>query len=168
MLRGISRFFAAIPQRHSGENNLSRRIGNRGFTFMEMCIVLQIIAFLCTIVMSNFYRSKKAAEVAATVQNVKNIQTALTSYYAQENKFPATLNPIWLQFYNGRVVDDLAYVGGAGAANQAGWNFFPSNSLDIRFNGITTDQYAIKSNTSLLPYALYVYGDAATSAKIVH
>jgi type II secretory pathway pseudopilin PulG len=137
-----------------------------GFTLLELCIVIEIIGLLSTIVMSNYFKSKKAAEVAVVVQNIKNVQVALTSYFAMENKFPATLNPIWLQFYNGRVVDDFSYctAGGGGAE----WNFFVSNSPDIRFNGPGPDEYAIKSNKSLLPYALYVYGDAATGAKIVH
>lgn len=153
-----------IPRKRS----FLRRLGIAGFTLLELFIVVEIIGFLATIVLSNFYRSKKAAEVAVVVQNVKNIQTALTSYYAMEEEFPATLNTIWLQFYGGRVVADLDYIGGTTAGNQGGWDFFASNSTDIRFNGITADEYAIKSNANLLPYALYIYGDAATSAKIVH
>jgi type II secretory pathway pseudopilin PulG len=142
-----------------------RRIGIAGFTILELFIVIEIIGLLATIVISNFYKSKKAAEVAVVVQNIKNVQIALTSYFAMESKYPLSLNSIWLQFYNGRVVDDFAYCtfGGGG-----GWNFFPSNSQDIRFNGPGQFEYAIKSNRSLLPYALYVYGDAATAAKIVH
>ena len=142
-----------------------RRIGIAGFTLLELFIVIEIIGLLATIVISNFYKSKKAAEVAVVVQNIKNVQIALTSYFAMESKYPLSLNTIWLQFYNGRVVDDLDYCtfGGGG-----GWNFFPSNSQDIRFNGPGQFDYAIKSKKSLLPYALYIYGDAATAAKIVH
>ncbi len=147
---------------------LLRRLGIAGFTLLELFIVVEIIGFLATIVMANYYRSKKAAQVAVTVQNIKNVQTALTSYFAMEDKFPATLNTIWLQFYGGRVAENLDYIGGTTAANQGGWKFFASHSIDIRFNGPTNQEYAIKSNVPLLPYALYVYGDAATSAKIVH
>ncbi len=151
-----------------GKRSFLRRLGIAGFTLLELFIVIEIIGFLATIVMANFNRSKKAAEVAVTVQNIKNIQMALTSFYVMEEEFPATINTIWLQFYNGRVVEDLDYIGGTTSGNQGGWNFFPSNSIDIRFNGIAPDEYAIKSNKNLLPYALYIYGDAATSAKIVH
>lgn len=154
--------------RATGKRSFLRRLGIAGFTILELFIVMEIIGFLATIVLSNFYRSKKAAELAVVVQNVKNVQTALTSYFAMENEFPPTLNSIWLQFYDGRVVEDLNYIGGTSAGNQGGWDFFPSNSVDIRFNGITQQEYAVKSNKNLLPYALYVYGDAATSAKIVH
>lgn len=143
-------------------------MGRRGFTLLELFIVVEIIGFLSTILLSNYYRSKKAAEVAVVVQNIKNIQIALTSYYAMENKYPGTLNTVWLQFYDGNVVENLDYIGGITAGNQAGWNFFPSASTDIRFNGITADQYALRSKDDLLPYARYIYGDVATSAKIIH
>jgi len=146
--------------------SFARRLGNAGFTIIELFIVIEIIGFLATIVLSNYNRSRKAAEVAVTVENLRNVQTALTSYYAMENSYPASLNTIWLQFYNGRVVEDLEYAAPNGGGG--GWNFFPSNSADIRFGGPGADQYAIKSKKNLLPYALYVYGDAATSAKVVH
>jgi len=152
---------------HSGSPFLGR-MGRAGFTILELFIVLEIIGFLSIIVISNYYRSKKAAEVAVVVQNIRNIQIALASYYVMENKYPATLNPIWLQFYKGKIVEDVDYIGGDSAGNQDGWNFFASNSVDIKFNGITNDQYAIRSRKNLLPYALYIYGDVATSAKIVH
>ena len=162
---GIRSIIAGASSRAARGKSWIRLIGVAGFTILELFIVCEIIGLLTTIVISNYYRSKKAAEVAVVVQNIKNVQVALASYYAMENKFPATLNPIWLQFYSGRVVDDLSYcIAGGGA----GWNFFASNSPDIRFNGPGPDEYAIKSNKSLLPYALYVYGDAATGAKIIH
>ncbi len=164
-MQRIIRFFNTRP---GWWKKVSGGLGIRGFTILELFIVIEIIGFLTTILVSNYYRSKKAAEVAVVVQNIKNIQVALTSYYAMENNYPGTLNTVWLQFYDGNVVEDLDYIGGTTAGNQAGWNFFPSDSPDIRFNGITADQYAIRSNDDLLPYARYVYGDVATSAKIVH
>ncbi len=150
------------------KRSLLARIGIAGFTILELCIVVEIIGFLATIVISNFYRSKKAAEVSVAVQNIKNVQTALFSYFAMTGEFPATLNTVWLQFYGGRVIPDLEYIGGTTADNQAGWDFFASNSIDIRFSGPTVNDYAIRSTADLLPYALYVYGDPATPAKIVH
>ncbi len=165
-MRSIRGILANSAKRFQKGKSVIRRIGICGFTLLELFIVIEIIGFLATIVMSNYYRSKKAAEVAVVVQNIKNVQIALTSYFAMESKYPQTLNSIWLQFYNGRVVDDFAYCPSNG--DGGGWNFFPSNSPDIRFNGPGADEYAIKSNRSLLPYALYIYGDAATGAKIVH
>ena len=141
-------------------------MGIAGVTLLELFIVLEIIGFLATIVMSNYFRSKKAAQVAVTLQNVKNVQIALTSYFAMTGSYPPSLNTVWLQFYNGRVVADLEYVTGTG--DQAGWVFLPSNDPSIQFGGLMGDTYAIKSKENLQPYALYIYGDVATAAKIVH
>lgn len=164
-IRDILCCFARIQRRR---RTCTRRLGRAGFTLLELFIVIEIIGFLATIVLSNYYKSKKAAEVAVTVQNLKNVQLALTSYFAMEGEFPPTLNTIWLQFYGGRVVDNFSYIGGTTADQTDGWNFFASNSNDIKFGGPSNQGYAIKSNKSLLPYALYVYGDVATSARIVH
>ena len=162
LFRSIMRF----PRSGNTKRSFWRRIGIAGVTLLELFIVIEIIGFLATIVMSNYFRSKKAAEVAVTLQNVKNVQVALTSYFAMTGNYPASLNTIWLQFYNGRVVEDLEYVTGTG--DQAGWVFLPSNDPNIQFAGLMGDTYAIKSKENLQPYALYVYGDVATAAKIVH
>jgi type II secretory pathway pseudopilin PulG len=162
------REFIGIFARVSNARKKRRGLGKLGFTLLELFIVIEIIGFLATIVMSNYYRSKKAAQVAVTIQNLKNVQVALTSYFAMEGEYPATLNTIWLQFYGGRVAEDLEYIGGITAANQGGWDFFASNSDDIRFGGPDNQGYAVRSTDNLLPYALYVYGDVATAAKIVH
>ncbi len=162
------RDFIGIFARVSNARRKRRGLGKLGFTLLELFIVVEIIGFLATIVLSNYYRSKKAAQVAVTVQNIKNIQVALTSYFAMEDEYPATLNTIWLQFYNGRIIGNFDYIGGTTAANQGGWDFFASNSDDIRFGGPDNQGYALRSKEALLPYALYIYGDVATAAKIVH
>lgn len=168
-MRLIRRIIATRSRRSRGaRGSFIRRLGIAGFTLLELVIVIEIIGFLATIVMSNFYRSKKAAEVAVVIQNVKNIQTALASYFVQKDEYPPSLNTIWLQFYDGKVVEDIEYIGGTTAGDQGGWIFTPSNSPDIRFAGIKDDQYALRSKKNLLPYANYIYADPATSAKIVH
>jgi type II secretory pathway pseudopilin PulG len=143
-----------------------RRIGVAGFTLLELFIVIEIIGFLSTIVMSNYFRSKKAAEVAVVLQNAKNIQIALTSHFAMMGNYPATLNTIWLQFYGGRVIGNFEYV--TSSSDFTGWSFLASADTDIQFGGIIGDAYAIRSTDNLQPYALYIYGDVATAAKIVH
>ena len=165
------RYFRSIlrlpfSRKGTAKRSIWRKLGVAGLTLLELFIVIEIIGFLATIVMSNFIRSKKAAEVAVVIQNTKNIQIALTSYFAMTGSYPATMNTIWLQFYQGRVVDDYEYTTGLG--DQSGWTFLESADPDIQFGGLVGDTYAIKSKKNLLPYAQYIYGDVATSAKIVH
>lgn len=162
------RDFIGIFARVSNARRKRRGLGRLGFTLLELFIVIEIIGFLATIVMSNYYRSKKAAEVAVTIQSLKNVQAALTSYFVMEGEYPATINTVWLQFYGGRVAAEVEYIGGMTAGDQGGWDFFASNSHDIRFSGPNNQGYAIRSTENLLPYALYIYGDVATTARIVH
>jgi type II secretory pathway pseudopilin PulG len=164
LIRSILRL--PFSEKKRAKMPLWRRIGIAGFTLLELFIVVEIIGFLATIVMSNFSKSRKAAEVAVVVQNTKNIQIALTSYFAMEGSYPASLNTVWLQFYGGRVIGNFEYV--TNGSDLSGWSFLASDDVDIQFAGITGDAYAIRSTDNLLPYALYIYGDVATSAKIVH
>jgi type II secretory pathway pseudopilin PulG len=163
-IRGFLGIYARVSRARRGR----RGLGRLGFTLLELFIVVEIIGFLATIVMSNYFRSKKAAQVAVTVQNLKNVQTALTSYFAMEGEYPSTINTIWLQFYSGRIIGAFEYIGGDTFDQTAGWDFFASNDPDIKFAGPTNQGYAIRSTENLLPYALYIYGDVSTSAKIVH
>ena len=162
----LFRSIMRLPLSGKAKGSFWRRMGIAGVTLIELFIVLEIIGFLATIVMSNYFKSKKAAEVAVTLQNIKNVQIALASHFAMTGSYPVSLNTIWLQFYNGRVVEDLEYVTGTG--DQGGWIFLPSADADIQFGGLIGDEYAVKSKENLQPYALYVYGDVATSVKIVH
>lgn len=165
-MRSIRGILVSPWGRFHREKSILRRIGIAGFTLLELAIVIEIIGFLSTIVISNYFKSKKAAEVAVTMQNIRNVQVALASYFAMESRYPATLGPIWLQFYNGRIIGEFDYCTKDGGGSD--WNFFLSNDPEIRFNGPGLDEYAIKSKKNLLPYAIYVYGDVATGAKAVH
>ncbi len=165
------RYFRSIlrlpfSKKGTAKRSIWRKLGVAGFTLLELLIVIEIIGFLATIVMSNFIRSRKAAEVAVVIQNTKNIQIALTSYFAMTGSYPASLNTIWLQFYQGRVVGAYDYTTGDG--DQSGWTFLDSADPNIQFAGLAGDTYALKSTDNLLPYARFIYGDVATSAKIVH
>jgi prepilin-type N-terminal cleavage/methylation domain-containing protein len=155
-----------FSKKGAARRSLWRKLGVAGFTLLELIIVIEIIGFLATIVMSNFIKSRKAAQVAVVVQNTKNIQIALASYFAMTGSYPPSLNTIWLQFYQGKVVDNYDYTTGTG--DQTGWTYLESADPGIQFAGLVGDSYAIKSTENLLPYARYVYGDVATSAKIVH
>ncbi len=68
-----------------------RRFGERGFTLIELLIVVAIIAILAAILIPNFLRSRGQSRVAATKGTLRNVGTALESYFVQFGGYPATM-----------------------------------------------------------------------------
>jgi type II secretion system protein G len=60
----------------------------RGFTLIEMMIVVSIIAILVTILVPNFMRARAQAQTAACEGNLKEIATALELYETDHDSYP--------------------------------------------------------------------------------
>jgi len=79
----------------------SRRLRNeRGFTLIELLIVVAIIAILAAILIPNFLRARAQSQFAASKGNLKNLATALESYFVDRGNYPnamADLSPIYLR-----------------------------------------------------------------------
>lgn len=64
----------------------------KGFTLIEMMIVVAIIAILVAIALPNMLGSRKAANEKAVLAELRTIGTALETYYIRENAYPSGLN----------------------------------------------------------------------------
>ena len=64
------------------------RRDERGFTLIELLIVVAIIAILAAILIPNFLRARLQARISATKGNMKNIATALESYFVDSDTYP--------------------------------------------------------------------------------
>ena len=62
----------------------------RGFTLIEMMIVVAIIAILVAILVPNFIRARSQAQTAACQANIKEVATALELYQTDNEKYPAS------------------------------------------------------------------------------
>lgn len=62
----------------------------RGFTLLEMMVVVAIIAILAGILIPNFTRARAQAATSACMANEKTIATALELYYTDNQKYPAS------------------------------------------------------------------------------
>jgi type II secretion system protein G len=60
----------------------------RGFTLIEMMIVVAIISILVGILVPNFMRARAQAQTAACEANLKEIATALEEYQTDHEAYP--------------------------------------------------------------------------------
>ena len=60
----------------------------RGFTLIELMIVVAIIAILAGILIPNFVNARAQAQTAACESNLRAIATALELYYADNQVYP--------------------------------------------------------------------------------
>ncbi|GAC1659421.1 MAG: hypothetical protein NVS4B13_04160 [Candidatus Elarobacter sp.] len=68
--------------------NTASREAERGFTLIELMIVVAIIAILAGILIPNFVNARSQAQTAACESNLRAIATALELYYADNQVYP--------------------------------------------------------------------------------
>ncbi len=64
------------------------REAERGFTLIELMIVVAIIAILAGILIPNFVNARSQAQTAACESNLRSIATALELYYTDNQVYP--------------------------------------------------------------------------------
>ncbi len=67
----------------------------RGFTLLEMMVVVAIIAILAAILIPNFTHARAQAATSACMSNMKTIATAMELYYTDNEAYPiASQTPV--------------------------------------------------------------------------
>jgi general secretion pathway protein G len=64
----------------------------RGFTLLEMMVVVAIIAILAAILIPNFTHARAQAATSACMGNIKTIATAFELYYTDKQAYPSGTN----------------------------------------------------------------------------
>ncbi len=73
----------------------------KGFTLVELLIVIIIIGILAGMMMLSTGAATDKAEAAKVVSNLRNIKSAVIMYYADYNKWPVTSDEPILNFRRG-------------------------------------------------------------------
>lgn len=60
----------------------------KGFTLVELMIVITVIAILATIAVVSFTRVQKQARDTKRKAEIKSLQTALQAYFTEKNTYP--------------------------------------------------------------------------------
>jgi general secretion pathway protein G len=73
---------------------LVRRRGADGFTLIEMMIVMTLIVVLASIGLSMYTNSQTRAREAVLSEDLFRMRDAIDQYYADKNRYPASLDAL--------------------------------------------------------------------------
>ena len=72
---------------------------HKGFTMIELLIVISIIAILAAAIIPNFIGFDTEARVSATKSNLDTLRTRITLYRAKEGVYPSSLDDLLNRTY---------------------------------------------------------------------
>ena len=74
-------------------------MNRRGFTLLELLIVMGIIAILATTLVRNFGGFDAQAKVTATKSNLEALRTSINLFRAKEGEYPKSLGDLTTTYY---------------------------------------------------------------------
>lgn len=80
--------------------------GPRGFTLVELLVVMAIIALLLALAVPRYFRSVTRAEETVLRENLTLMRDAVDKYYADNAKYPPDLQELVTKRYLRKVPDD--------------------------------------------------------------
>lgn len=66
----------------------------KGFTLLELLVVIGIIGLLASILVVNLTGARKRARDTKRVADIRSLQTAIEDYYGKEGKYPTLLSDL--------------------------------------------------------------------------
>lgn len=76
------------------KTNIVKESMKRGFTLVELLVVVAILGILGTIAIQNVTEHLKKANETAAQANVNSIKEAVTTYYINNSKLPTSLSQL--------------------------------------------------------------------------
>jgi general secretion pathway protein G len=70
------------------------RSGQRGFTFVELLVVLAIVALLLTVTMPRYFHSLDTARETVLVNNLATTRESIDKFYGDTGRYPESLEEL--------------------------------------------------------------------------
>lgn len=88
----MSRFARAVTRSHASRNIRSRQQlrTRRGFTLIEILVVIVVIAILATLVAPNIFKNVGEAKTTTAKAQIDNLSSALDAYRLDNGTYPTT------------------------------------------------------------------------------
>jgi general secretion pathway protein G len=83
-----------------------RRTDSRGWTLVELLVVISMIAVLATIALTNYRNSVTASREAVLRTDLFRLRDAIDQYYADRGEYPATLESLVSEGYLRKIPED--------------------------------------------------------------
>lgn len=78
---------------------IRRKRDEKGFTLIELMVVIAIIGLLVAIVVPDLIKTREESTIAATQASLRGIQSALELYYTRYKYYPTTLPTLITEGY---------------------------------------------------------------------
>jgi general secretion pathway protein G len=97
---------------------------NKGFTLVELLVVLAIISLLLTIALPRYFSSVDKSKEVALKENLQVLRSGIDKYYADKGEYPAALSDLVSQHYFRKVPMDPM------TESSVTWQLLPSSDAD--------------------------------------
>ena len=84
----------------------SQNKNSQGFTFIELMVVMAVIATIIAIAMPRYFDGLQRTKETALKQNLKEMREAIDHYHADKGVYPATLQTMVAERYLRFIPDD--------------------------------------------------------------
>jgi len=145
----------------------SSRSGERGFTLLELMVVVAIISIIAAILVPNFFHARAQAAVSACEANIRAIATAGELYYSDNQVYPtAGISPVSTAFGDANTTAGryLSQTPLDPASGGNGYTFTPNNAPANGQQSYTIACSGVHDSTALTKLA----GGASASATHIY